>query len=370
VLREIPVPTLSNKTAYDSSSSRLLGASPVLEEAAFARCLYLERRRAERNGRRMLLILMDGTAFAEGAGRAAVFHLISERLPETLRDTDVLGWHKNESILGLLLPNLELADEALIRTLVGKITALLQDALGPALAARMQLTAHVFPSCGKVNRGCPDLVLYPEVPRQARSRPLPLLVKRTLDIVFSLLGIAFSLPLWGLAALAVKWSSRGPVLFRQERMGQYGKPFRLLKFRSMYTDCDAQAHEEYMRAFIAGTPPAGATKVRKMTDDPRVTPVGRILRRTSLDELPQLWNVLRGEMSLVGPRPPLLYEFQHYAPWHQRRVLEVKPGVTGLWQVQGRSRASFDEMVRMDLRYARRCTLWLDLKILVRPWAW
>src|SRR5438046_5256957 len=111
---------------------------------------------------------------------------------------------------------------------------------------------------------------------------------------------------------------------------------------------------------------AVAPGVFKLTNDPRITPVGRILRKTSLDELPQLWNVLTGEMSLVGPRPPLPYELQHYAPWHRRRVLEAKPGITGLWQVTGRSRTTFAEMVRLDLRYARRRSLWTDLRILLR----
>jgi lipopolysaccharide/colanic/teichoic acid biosynthesis glycosyltransferase len=123
-------------------------------------------------------------------------------------------------------------------------------------------------------------------------------------------------------------------------------------------------HEKYVAEFIAGQPVGGNSGIYKITGDPRVTTLGRLLRRTSLDELPQLWNVVRGEMSLVGPRPPVRYEFERYAPWHRRRVLEVKPGITGLWQVEGRSSTSFDGMVRLDLRYARRSSVWLDLKIL------
>jgi lipopolysaccharide/colanic/teichoic acid biosynthesis glycosyltransferase len=112
-------------------------------------------------------------------------------------------------------------------------------------------------------------------------------------------------------------------------------------------------------------PEASRTTLFKIVDDPRVTAVGRMLRKTSFDELPQLWNVLRGDMSLVGPRPPLHYEVEQYEPWHRRRVLEVKPGITGLWQVSGRSRTTFDEMVRLDLRYAKTCSLWTDIKILL-----
>jgi lipopolysaccharide/colanic/teichoic acid biosynthesis glycosyltransferase len=132
----------------------------------------------------------------------------------------------------------------------------------------------------------------------------------------------------------------------------------------MYTDSGSAMHEQYVAKLIAGELVESRNGIFKITDDPRVTTVGRILRRTSLDELPQLLNVLWGEMSLVGPRPPLSYEYERYACWHRRRVLEVKPGMTGLWQVQGRSGTSFDEMVRLDLRYARRQSLWLDLKIL------
>jgi lipopolysaccharide/colanic/teichoic acid biosynthesis glycosyltransferase len=136
----------------------------------------------------------------------------------------------------------------------------------------------------------------------------------------------------------------------------------------MYTNNDPKIHRDYVERFIAGKAKeerneAGSV-VYKIMDDPRITPVGRLLRKLSFDELPQFWNVLRGEMSLVGPRPPVAYEFRVYDIWHRRRVLEVKPGVTGLWQVSGRSRTSFDDMVRLDLRYSQSWSLWLDLKIL------
>jgi lipopolysaccharide/colanic/teichoic acid biosynthesis glycosyltransferase len=139
----------------------------------------------------------------------------------------------------------------------------------------------------------------------------------------------------------------------------------MLKFRSMHMDNDPGIHEEYVRKLIANEvmDSGGAYKIK---DDPRVTPIGRFIRRTSLDELPQFVNVLTGEMSLVGPRPPISYEFETYALWHRRRVLEVKPGITGIWQVHGRSRTTFDEMVRMDLLYIRNQSIWLDLKILLK----
>ena len=143
-----------------------------------------------------------------------------------------------------------------------------------------------------------------------------------------------------------------------------------LKFRSMYFENDAEIHREYIRQFISAGEdhqrPDDSNGVYKIKDDPRVTRIGRFLRKTSLDELPQFFNVLRGEMSLVGPRPPIPYEVEIYGVWHRRRFLEAKPGITGLWQVEGRSRVKFDEMVRLDLKYAKTWSPWLDIKILLR----
>jgi lipopolysaccharide/colanic/teichoic acid biosynthesis glycosyltransferase len=146
-------------------------------------------------------------------------------------------------------------------------------------------------------------------------------------------------PVFLMVAALVKLSSKGPVLFRQERLGQFGKTFTFLKFRSMYANNDRKIHQEFMKRVIKGDhdgrAEGGSKPVYKMTNDPRITRIGSILRKTSLDELPQFINVLRGEMSLVGPRPPIAYECHEYDIWHRRRVLEVKPGITGLWQVRG-----------------------------------
>jgi lipopolysaccharide/colanic/teichoic acid biosynthesis glycosyltransferase len=151
------------------------------------------------------------------------------------------------------------------------------------------------------------------------------------------------------------------------RVGRRGEPFKMLKLRTMYVNAGHGIHQDYMAWFIkqsARETQSGAGFF-KIKDDPRVTRPGRILRRTSLDEIPQFLNVLRGEMSLVGPRPPLPFEVEQYQPWHRRRVLEAKPGITGLWQVSGRSRTTFDDMVRLDLRYARTHTFWTDVRILL-----
>jgi exopolysaccharide biosynthesis polyprenyl glycosylphosphotransferase len=195
-----------------------------------------------------------------------------------------------------------------------------------------------------------------------------LFVKRAVDLVGGLAGLVIASPVMLLLAAAIKLDSRGPVVFSQERLGTGGKRFRVFKFRTMRHGASDAAHRELIRRLHADPSPASseaAAPVYKLVDDERVTRVGRWLRQTSLDELPQLLNVVRGDMSLVGPRPPLPYELEQYAHWQFDR-LQVKPGLTGLWQVSGRSRMGYREMCELDLEYVRRWSLWLDLKIMVR----
>jgi lipopolysaccharide/colanic/teichoic acid biosynthesis glycosyltransferase len=192
-----------------------------------------------------------------------------------------------------------------------------------------------------------------------------------MDIAGSVIALVVFSPVLIAIAIAIKLTSAGPVLFSQNRIGKYGREFRFLKFRSMYTENSTSIHEDYVRQLITGDAAAVRSggpqeTVYKLTHDPRITPLGKSLRRTSLDELPQFLNVLRGDMSLVGPRPPIVYEVDCYDMWHKQRLLSVKPGITGLWQVNGRSRIRFDDMVRLDLKYARSWSVWLDIQILLR----
>ena len=194
-------------------------------------------------------------------------------------------------------------------------------------------------------------------------------LKRTSDLVISAFAVAMLLPLWLLIALLIKLGSRGPVFYTQERVGMDGRLFLLYKFRTMVPNADSELHREYQRAFIAGRAEANLGNELKPTykllADPRITRVGRFLRKTSLDEVPQLLNVLLGDMSVVGPRPPIPYEVEAYELWHRKR-LDMKPGLTGLWQVSGRNRLPFEEMVRLDLFYIENWSLLLDLKIILR----
>ncbi len=182
--------------------------------------------------------------------------------------------------------------------------------------------------------------------------------KRTLDIAVSATALLFLAPLFGLIALGIKATSKGPVFFCQTRSGLGGRPFGLFKFRSMVTDAEALKATLEDQNEVSGP-------VFKIKHDPRVTPVGRLLRKSSLDELPQLWNVLLGDMSLVGPRPPIPAETREYDRWHHRR-LEVTPGITCIWQVSGRSNIPFTEWMRMDIRYSQKVSMREDLRILLK----
>jgi len=191
-------------------------------------------------------------------------------------------------------------------------------------------------------------------------------IKRCIDIVGSASALVFLSPVFAAIAIAIKLTSRGPVTFRQIRLGRHGVPFELLKFRTMLTNTSPEIHQQYVAQLIGGQfGGVGEKPAFKIKRDPRITPVGRFLKRTSLDELPQFWNVLRGDMTLVGPRPAMSYEWSSYESWHKQR-LSATPGITGLWQIQGRSSTSFDGMVKLDIEYIKRASLLLDLKILIR----
>lgn len=199
-------------------------------------------------------------------------------------------------------------------------------------------------------------------------------LKRATDIIGSLFGLVLFFPVTIIIIIAIKFSSSGPVLFKQQRIGFAGKSFICYKFRTMQTNCDDKIHQDYVKKLIEGKMDeinngTQSKPVYKITNDPRITKIGLILRKTSMDELPQFINVFKGEMSLVGPRPPIPYEVESYKSWHLRRIMEIKPGITGLWQVCGRSQTSFDEMVRYDLQYVRNRSFLLDIKILLKTFS-
>ncbi len=365
----------ANSQSIDGKSQpqNLLDSQEVLSEEAFRRMISQERKRSERSQRPFVLLLIDTGRTQPGDKQGRVLLDMLSALRGATRETDVTGWYTTNSVMGVVFTEIVLENNAVLSTILSRIGAVLRGRLDTDQFSQIKFSFHVFPDDWDwQNPERPsNPTLYPDFEKRQQSNRLGRALKRGMDVSGSLLLLAVLSPVFFAIAVAIKLTSRGPILFRQQRIGEHGIPFTFLKFRSMCADNDFSQHKEYVRKLIAGQAvkqPTNGTGggVFKLTNDTRITPVGSFLRRTSLDELPQFFNVLRGDMSLVGPRPPLPYEVEAYATWHRRRLLEAKPGITGLWQVQGRSRIGFDDMVRLDLRYARNCSPWLDLKILVQ----
>ena len=335
----------------------------IIDEQLFRGALVREWKRASRFDQPFMLLVVAGKG--DGAVAKPIWWAAIEVLSSIARDTDLLGWLDKHSALGVIVPEIG-TDPSVRIEIETKVRRELARRLSPEAAAALSIRLHVHGgTTSDPIATAEELAVGLSWTGQPSLRDA---LKRVLDVAGSLGLLLLLLPTFAIIALLVKLTSPGPVFFGQERIGTRGKRFRMLKFRTMHVNADHAIHEAYVRQFINGNDPAlqsANNGVFKIVNDPRVTSIGRILRKTSLDELPQFWNVVTGEMSLVGPRPPLPYEVAQYKPWHYRRVLEAKPGITGLWQVTGRSRTTFDDMVRLDLRYARTHSIWTDVRILL-----
>jgi len=332
-----------------------------LGERLFKDALVRERRQADRQAAPFAVLVVDRIRRpSDGSAWVPIVRAVSA----VKGDAEVAGWLEKDAALGLLLPEASAKRALKVKWRLRReiATRLGVGALG-GLSTR--LYAHGLESAA-IGAAFPpvDLLIDAFVP--PRHHPVRDAAKRGLDVVGSVVLLATFAPVWLVVFAIVKSTSPGPAIYRQVRVGRRGEPFTMLKFRTMHVNAGDGIHKDYMDWFISssGQQPRNGSEVFKLTNDPRITPLGRALRHISMDEVPQFLNVLRGEMSLVGPRPPLPSEVARYQPWHRRRVLEAKPGITGLWQVKGRSRTTFDEMVRMDLEYARTHSLWTDLKLL------
>ena len=360
-------------TGNGSPRSATQPCGNLCDATQFNELLALERKRAERSRRPFILMLLDISALPRGTNGSSPAQAIADHLAASTREVDTRGWYEDEEIIGVIFTELggmevgEAQEKIHERVFEG-----LREALAPEYARHLTVSFHVFPKGSETPEAklSSDLRLYPDLLSEYSAKRISLSLKRLIDITGSLLGLIVLSPLLITIAAWIKLTSKGPVFFRQGRVGQFGKSFVLLKFRSMYVNNDPSIHKEYVKQLICSEESDPACDgVYKIQNDPRVTSVGRFIRKTSFDELPQLINVLKGEMSLVGPRPPIPYELEFYNLWHRRRILEMKPGITGLWQVKGRSSTTFDEMVRLDIRYSKQWSLWLDLSLLLQtPW--
>lgn len=347
-------------------------ASFVAEEE-FRRMLCRERKRSERSKKHLLLMLVDCKGSSARTTDKPLLEKAAGVVATVIRETDIAGWFESEQVIGAIFTELgnAQASEA-IATIELKVLSGLSKSLRKDQGDKLQVAFYAFPDswAGDGTGKSVSAPLYPDLLEEEEKKKTALLIKRGMDIVGSAAALIALSPLFLILAAIIKLTSKGPVFFRQPRVRQFGQQFVFFKFRSMRVSTSDTIHKEYVKNFIAGkadAAPAQGEKatVYKITNDPRVTAIGRFMRRTSLDEIPQFWNVFIGEMSLVGPRPPIPYELAAYDVWHRRRVLEVKPGITGLWQVRGRSSTTFDEMVRLDLQYSRTWSPMLDLKILL-----
>lgn len=339
-------------------------------ETHFLHMLKIERKRTERSNVPFLLMLVNLGDLTK-MERLAYAEEIRCILDSSLRETDIKGWYEEDRIIGVIFTDMLKIDETSKRKIFQKVARAYYKRNYDKLFRKIKISFHVYPEhLDKDSEGEGNIFddnLYPDHSWKKITKKSSLIVKRSIDIVWSFLALLLVSPLLAGIAIGIKLTSPGPVFFRQERLGLNGRKFMFLKFRSMYTDNDPRSHQEYVRKLIEESKKESSENIiYKMTDDPRITPFGRFLRKSSLDEIPQFINVLTGEMSLVGPRPPIPYECDMYDVWHKRRLLSCKPGITGQWQVTGRSTTTFDEMVRMDLDYIENWSLWKDIKILFK----
>ncbi|MDD5674245.1 MAG: sugar transferase [Chitinivibrionales bacterium] len=363
--------TLQNPvTKYSATIDQNFG---YYTEEHFHEMLAIERKRTERSQSPIILAILDIYNLFDAVSPGELVKSISKLLEASTREIDIKGWYEKDRCIGIIYTEIHKIDRSPKESILNKIKANVHNAFGPQLAEKVAITCVAFPE--EVNHAEADIgqiadARFYEPPwEDSVAKKVALVAKRSVDVIGSIFLILLFSPFFLIIPVFIKSTSAGPVFFKQQRVGRGGKRFTFLKFRSMYANNNSAVHQEYIKKLIAGgAENAGSSgaPVYKIKNDSRITPIGRFLRRSSLDEIPQFINVLLGNMSLVGPRPPIPYEIINYRLWHWRRVLEVKPGITGFWQVAGRSSTTFDTMVRMDLAYIEQWSFWWDIRLLAR----
>ena len=345
-----------------SSKDNSINSGSFLHCSLFHEQLRFEILRAQRSNSPLSLVLLTSNTVSYGKNNKLgdILALIGINT----RDTDIKGFINHKTI-GVILPYTDEKGAKKISEKLGSYSVESQISVNYST-----FPDEIFESL-KNERGVQPNALFFQDVDPIRASWFKFLIKRSMDIVGSFFFIFLFTPIMLIAVFSVKLTSPGPVIFTQIRLGKNGIPFKFYKFRSMYVNMNDQIHREYVHSFIDGhqekiNQGTVTSPFYKIKFDPRITKVGKFLRRSSIDELPQLFNVLKGDMSLVGPRPPVPYEAERYQTWHLRRILEMKPGITGLWQVEGRSKTGWDDSVRLDIQYLQKWSLLLDIKILLK----
>ncbi|MBN1981930.1 MAG: sugar transferase [Chitinivibrionales bacterium] len=365
------------KAAKDVTQSVVFTENELYQQNYFREMLIIERKRTERSRIPFVLMLLDVHKLLKQNDKSKnIVSSITRILSSCTREIDLKGWFEQNKIIGIIYAYTSIDKK---ESIIGKLSQQFVAALGAEQSSNIQIACFSFPEDDSLkNKINTDQLIkvddyYHDTKNNSFTKKLFFASKRVVDIVGSLSVLIALAPIFAAVALCIRMDSAGPIFFRQKRIGKGGKEFTLFKFRSMHTNTDSKIHKEFVKKFIKGNTDdtcGAGNGFNKMKNDPRITKIGRFIRKTSIDEFPQFFNILLGDMSLVGPRPAIPYEVEEYDIWHKRRVLEVRPGLTGLWQVEGRSHTTFDGMVRMDIQYIKKSSIFFDMHLLAKtPWA-
>lgn len=360
---------------HEVTHPAMFADNELYQQDYFREMLVIERKRTERSKIPFLLMLLDVHKVLAASDKSKKTTTdITKVLNVCTREVDLKGWFEQDQIIGIIYTYTTLdKKDSIIRKLNDRFIR----TIGAEQTSQIHIACFSFPEDDTNKDKTENMPLtidyYMDKKSNSTAKKIYFASKRIVDFTGSLFIVTMLSPLFILISLFIKWDSKGPIFYKQKRIGKGGKEFTLFKFRSMHINNDSNIHKEFVKGFIKGSTDAkngAGNGFNKMKNDPRVTRMGRILRKTSLDELPQFFNILLGDMSLVGPRPAIKYEVEVYDIWHKRRVLEGRPGLTGLWQVEGRSHTSFDGMVRMDIQYIKKSSIIFDIFLLFKtPWA-
>ncbi|MFP4015324.1 MAG: sugar transferase [Chitinispirillaceae bacterium] len=366
---------LSDNATRARSEISTLPNQKLISQEAFRTLLSVERCRSERSGNPIMVMIVDITELlthkekkrSKKENAKIKIEQAVDSICKGTRVIDIKGWYAEGESIGIIFTEISKDSRFII---MEKVRKSFVSTLAPESISKVGISTYWYPSDLQNEDPRYNEIFYPDISRTPVARKSALAMKRAIDILGSVVGLILFAPVFMLIPAIIKLTSSGPVFFRQERVGKGGKVFRIYKFRTMTTGTSESCHQEYMKQFIKGcaeqVSDETGQKVFKLVNDSRITSIGKFLRKTSLDEVPQFLNVLFGDMSLVGPRPPIPYEVEEYDAWHRRRIQEFKPGITGYWQVEGRSTTNFDGMVRMDIRYIKIWSNALDIKMIVK----